>query len=31
MWPPRYLRTDLVIGMLGSTDAYVRFVDGAPL
>jgi hypothetical protein len=23
-----YLRTDLVIGMLGSTEAYVRFVHG---
>jgi len=29
--PPTYLRTDTVIGMLGSTHAYVRFVDGDTL
>jgi REP-associated tyrosine transposase len=28
---PTYLRTDLVIDMLGSTDAYVRFVCGDSL
>ena len=28
---PRYLRTDLVIGMLGSTDAYARYVHGETL
>jgi putative transposase len=25
---PNFLRTDVVLGMLGSTDAYVRFVEG---